>query len=97
MGQWRQRVWQNNLNLNGADAELALWERRAIEYWALQGYKYGILFDLEHTENYLQGDRVLSRARVLGVLKGQRIPEKEWRKINPPGRVIAQLGFDTNG
>ena len=93
VGQWRQRAWQVTTALEGSDAELALWDGRAIEYWALQGYKYGVLYELEHTSNYLVGNTFVSRARVMGVLKGTRIEERAWRAANPPGKVAAQLGI----
>lgn len=92
-GQWRQRAWKVTTALAGSDAELALWDARAIEYWALQGYKYGVVYELEHTSNYLVGNTFVSRARVMGVLKGTRIEEHAWRAANPPGKVAAQLGI----
>ena len=92
-GQWRQMTWQVTSALQGSDAELALWDQRAIEYWALQGYKYGVVYEIENTNNYLVGDVFVSRALVMGVLQGRRISEKKWREANPPAKVMAQLGI----
>lgn len=94
-----QKAWKNpaGLLLAGTDAEAKLWEQRAIEYWALQGYKYGLVIDLENTATFLQGDLVLSQAVVLHVVPGARVSEKRWREQNPPAKIIAQLGFEHRG
>lgn len=97
-GELRQKTWrvQGGLLERGTDAELAKWETRAIEYWALQGYKYGVIFDLESTQNYLVDDVFITTARVAHVVPGNRIPEVVWRSQNPPAKIMAQLGIDVS-
>lgn len=92
-GQVLQMSWRVLVVGDGGPSETALWDQRAIEYWALQGYKYGLIFDLENTINFLAGDVFISNAAVGHVVPGERIDERAWRKMNPPSKVMAQLGI----
>jgi len=90
-GQIRQKVWQRQHLLSG-DGELETWERRAIQYWALQGRKYGLVIDLEDVQNVIIGDHVVSRVMIAHVVPGDRISETAWRANNTREDMKRELG-----
>ena len=62
-----------------------IWTKRCIEYWALQGRKYGAVIDLDRvTVDFSPGGLVRSSARVVAVVPGKRVDEHEWRRLNSP-------------
>ena len=87
-------MWQRQHLLSG-DGELETWEKRAIQYWALQGRKYGWVIDLEDTETVIHDNMVVSRAVVAKIIPGRRISDTEWRIKNNPEAIAKELGFVT--
>lgn len=87
------KCWQRGF-LNGTTLpEQETWADRATDYWALQSVKYGLLFDLPNVEVVLVQDppHVRTFATVIGVMEGERVSEKQWRKRVPPFVATAQM------
>lgn len=81
---WRRAVWGG-----GSQTEAELWRKRAVDYWALQAVKYGLVMDLANIEVHLNDKLpvVVTRCRILAVLPGRRVSEREWRAMYSPAHV----------
>lgn len=92
-GQTREKVWKR---LQGAvfEGERETQARRALEFWTLQGLKYGVVYDIENIELLmLEKGIVLSRCKVLAVIPGERITSEQWRAQNSPASLVGRMGL----